>query len=202
VHGKHVFNPTAFGIAAALLLTDDAWVSAGQWGTTPLLVLWVVALGSLVLRGARRSDVTWAFLACYLAALFGRAAWLGDPWPVPLHAVSNGAFWIFAFFMISDPRTSPDSRPGRIAYAAAVAAIALGLRYGLYQTNALIWALVVCAPLTPALDRWLPGARFAWNATRRPAYLFNPNVCNPNGGIRHASEDVLRPVRPGLDPVV
>ncbi|MFW6175654.1 MAG: Na+-transporting NADH:ubiquinone oxidoreductase, subunit NqrB, partial [Acidobacteriota bacterium] len=31
-HGsKHVFNPTNFGLAATLLLTDRAWVSPGQW---------------------------------------------------------------------------------------------------------------------------------------------------------------------------
>ena len=28
---KHFFNPANFGIIAALLLTNDAWVSPGQW---------------------------------------------------------------------------------------------------------------------------------------------------------------------------
>ena len=32
-HGKHFFNPANFGIIAALILTNDAWVSPGQWGT-------------------------------------------------------------------------------------------------------------------------------------------------------------------------
>ena len=31
--GKHCFNPANFGIIAALILTNDAWVSPGQWGT-------------------------------------------------------------------------------------------------------------------------------------------------------------------------
>src|SRR5262245_6165863 len=32
VDGKHVFNPTNGGIVAMLLLTNQVWVSPGQWG--------------------------------------------------------------------------------------------------------------------------------------------------------------------------
>lgn len=35
IDGKHVFNPGNLGIAAAVLLTGDAWVSPGQWGAGP-----------------------------------------------------------------------------------------------------------------------------------------------------------------------
>ena len=28
---KHIFNPSAFGLVATLLLTGDAWLSPGQW---------------------------------------------------------------------------------------------------------------------------------------------------------------------------
>ena len=31
-HQKHFFNPANFGIIAAITLTNDAWVSPGQWG--------------------------------------------------------------------------------------------------------------------------------------------------------------------------
>ncbi len=31
--GKHIFNPTNGGLVAMLLLTDQVWVSPGQWGT-------------------------------------------------------------------------------------------------------------------------------------------------------------------------
>ncbi|HLE85693.1 MAG TPA: hypothetical protein VJG13_15225, partial [Thermoanaerobaculia bacterium] len=105
--GKHVFNPTNFGIAAVLLLSDRAWVSPGQWGSAALAAFAVACAGLLVVRRAERSDVTWAFLAAYGGLLLGRALWLGDPLGIPLHQVSNGAFLVFAFFMISDPKTTP-----------------------------------------------------------------------------------------------
>ena len=160
--GKHVFNPANFGLVAMMLLADGAWVSPGQWGSAAFLGFLLACLGGLVVHRAARSDVTWAFVAAYGGLLLGRAAWLGDPLSIPLHQLENGAFLIFAFFMISDPKTTPDTRAGRILHASAVAAVAVAIQFGLYRPNALIWALVACAPLVPVIDRLLPGARYRW----------------------------------------
>ena len=187
--GKHCFNPTAFALVGVLLLSDDAWVSAGQWGAAPLLGLAVAGFGSLVLWRARRSDVTWAFLGSYAVLLFGRALWLGDPLAIPLHAMQSGAFLIFAFFMISDPRTTPDSRAGRIAFAALVAVGALFIRFGLYHTNALLWSLVACALLVPLIDRLLPGGRFEWGDHSQKDY---------HGGKTDVEKSDLGALFPGL----
>ncbi|HSL84522.1 MAG TPA: RnfABCDGE type electron transport complex subunit D, partial [Thermoanaerobaculia bacterium] len=159
---KHVFNPTNFGIAATLLLTDGAWVSPGQWGSAALGAFAVVCAGLLVVRRAARSDVTWAFLGFYGALLFGRALWLGDPIAIPVHQLSNGAFLIFAFFMISDPKTTPDSRAGRVLFALLVALGAGFVHFFLFRPNGLIWSLAALSPLVPAIDRLLPGRRYAW----------------------------------------
>jgi len=160
--GKHVYNPTNFGLAAILLLSDGAWVSPGQWGSAALAAFTVACLGFLVVLRAERSDVTWAFLASYGGVVFGRALWLGDPLAIPLHQLSNGAFLIFAFFMISDPKTTPDSRPGRVLFALLVALGAGFVHFVLFQPNGLIWALFAAAPLVPLVDRLLPGRRYRW----------------------------------------
>jgi Na+-transporting NADH:ubiquinone oxidoreductase subunit NqrB len=159
---KHIYNPTNFGLAALLLATDRAWVSPGQWGAAALAAFAVACAGMLVVRRAERSDVTWAFLAAYGAVVFGRALWLGDPLAIPLHQVSNGAFLIFAFFMISDPKTTPDSRAGRILFAVLVAAGAGCVHFVLFRPNGLIWSLAALSPLVPVLDRVLPGRRYRW----------------------------------------
>lgn len=166
---KHVFNPTNLGIAATLLLSDAAWVSPGQWGAAAVGAFAVACAGFLVVRRAERSDVTWAFLAAYGAVLFGRALWLGDPLAIPLHQVSNGAFLIFAFFMISDPKTTPDSRAGRILFAVLVALGAGCVHFVLFRPNGLIWALAALSPLVPLLDRLLPGRRYRWPGTAAAA---------------------------------
>lgn len=167
--GKHMFNPTNFGIVAMMLATGgQVWVSPGQWGSAALFAFLTACLGGLVVNRAARSDVTYAFLAFYLAVLFGRALWLGQPMAIPLHQLGSGAFLIFTFFMISDPRTTPDSRAGRILFALLVALGAGYVHFVLYRPNGLILSLFFLSPLVPLIDRLLPGARYAWERRTAP----------------------------------
>jgi Na+-transporting NADH:ubiquinone oxidoreductase subunit NqrB len=168
--GKHVFNPTNFGIVAMMLATGgQVWVSPGQWGSAAFFAFLIACLGGLVVNRAARSDVTYAFLAFYLAVLFGRALWLGQPMAIPLHQLGSGAFLIFTFFMISDPKTTPDSRAGRILFALLVALGAGVVHFVLYRPNGLILSLFFLSPLVPLIDRLLPGARYAWERRTAPA---------------------------------
>lgn len=159
---KHIFNPANFGLVSMMLITDRAWVSPGQWGNQVFFALLVAGLGSVVTIRALRADIVLAFLAAYSGILFGRAWWLGDPWAIPLHQLQNGALLVFAFFMISDPKSTPDSRAGRLIFAGLVAAVGAYIQFGLYRGDGLIWALACCAPLVPLLDRFLPGRRYRW----------------------------------------
>jgi Na+-transporting NADH:ubiquinone oxidoreductase subunit NqrB len=161
VRGKHFANPTNFALVVLLLATDRIWISPGQWGSGPLLAAALVAGACWVLRGARKG-ATLAFLGAWCALLFGRALWLGDPFAIPLHQLESGALLLFAGFMLSDPRSLPDARPARIAFALLVAGLAYQLRFRFFEPNALLYALAAVSPLTPLLDRFLPGMRFAW----------------------------------------
>ena len=81
---------------------------------------------------------------------------------IPLHRLENGALVLFAFFMISDPRTTPNSRAGRLLFAALVALGAYTVQFWLFRTNGLLWSLAVCSLAVPFLDRVLPGTRYQW----------------------------------------
>ena len=168
--GKHVFNPTNVAIAICLLVAP-AWVSPGQWGRAAIVAFALACVGTLVVHRSARSDVTWAFLGAYAALLFGRALYLGDPLAIPLHQLQSGALLIFAFFMISDPKTTPDRRLGRILFAAFVATGAFVWQFVLYHDNGLIWALVVGAALVPLIDRFLPGPTYSWPTGPSPKEL-------------------------------
>ncbi len=169
---RHFFNPANFGIVAVLLLTPGAWVSAGQWGNTALLSFAVLCLGTVVVTRAVRADVTSAFLFFYTGMLAARALWLGDPWVVPAHHLQSGALLIFAFFMISDPKTTPVTRVGRVLFAALVAAGAMYVHFVLYRPNGLIWSLICCAPLVPLIDSLVPGNAYQWRPRApQPAIL-------------------------------
>ena len=113
---------------------------------------------------AARSDVTIAFLAAYAGLVLARSAWLGEPMAIPIHRLQNGALLIFAFFMISDPRTTPDRRAGRVIFALVVALGAAFVQFRLFRTNGLLWSLAVFAPTVPLIDWLLPAAPHFWPA--------------------------------------
>ncbi len=161
--GKHVFNPTNFALVLLLLCADDcAWVSPGQWGSVTFFAFLLVCLGGLVVSQAGRADVVLSFLVFYLGLLFARSAYLGEPLAIPLHRMQSGTLLLFAFFMISDPRTTPDSRTGRIVLALLVATGAWYVQFRLFRTNGLLWSLACGALLVPVLDRVFPGNRYRW----------------------------------------
>jgi Na+-transporting NADH:ubiquinone oxidoreductase subunit NqrB len=166
VRGKHVFNPTNGGIVSMLLLTDQVWVSPGQWGAPAFFAFLMAGAGSLVVNRAARSDVTYAFIACYAALLFGRSLYLGEPLAVPLHRLESGALLLFTFFMISDPKTTPDSPMGRVLFASLVAFGAWYVQFRLFRTNGLLWSLAASSTIVPVIDHIAPGSRYAWNAPR------------------------------------
>ena len=165
--GKHIFNPTNGGLVAMLLLSDRVWVSPGQWGSVALFALLMACVGGLVVNRARRSDVTIAFIACYAALIFGRSMYLGEPLTIPIHRLQSGALLLFTFFMISDPKTTPDSRAGRVVFAALVAFGAWYVQFRLFRTNGLLWSLALWSAAVPLIDRLVPGGRYAWQAAQQ-----------------------------------
>jgi len=160
--GKHIFNPANFGLVVLSLLFSAAWVSPGQWGTAPILALFLLSIGGIVTGKAKRWDVSVSLLLSYAALVFGRAIWLGDPLTIPAHQLQSGALLIFAFFMISDPKTTPDARIGRIIYAMLVTIIGFTIQFGFYNSAGIILALIITAPFVPIIDRFFPSGRYQW----------------------------------------
>ena len=181
---KHLLNPTNGAIVLLLLFGAPVWVSPAQWGHHLAIAFGVAGFGSLVVHRSARSDVTLAFLAAWAAVLFGRAALVGQAWVAPLHHLESGSLALFAFHMISDPKTTPDSRAGRIVFACLVALGAGFVQFVLFRTNGLLWSLAACSLFVPLLDRWLPGRGFEWSA---------PGTGATQSEVRHAQSGIPFP---------
>ena len=162
IRGKHLFNPTNFGIVAAMLLTGSGWISPGQWGSFVFFSALTACCGLMVVTRAKTIDLTFSFLVFYVGLLFYRASFLGDPWQIPIHQLENGALIIFSFFMISDPRTTPNTRIGRILFSLIVAVIAYYFRFKLFNPNGLLYSLVLASMLVPLIDLIFKGEIYNW----------------------------------------
>jgi hypothetical protein len=163
---KHIFNPSAFGIIATILLTHDAWLSPGQWGSNAVIFFSVVTLGTIVVTRVQKLDVSLAFLVAFVALLYWRQVYaLGWPMDYFMHSVSTGSLLLFTFFMISDPRTSPNHPLARIIWAVLIAAVSFYLAAFKWKYNTPVWVLVAAAPLVPLLDKVLKAQMFQWTSS-------------------------------------
>jgi len=163
---KHVFNPSAFGIVATLLLTKDAWLSPGQWGSNAVIFFFVVTLGTIVVTRVQKLDVSLAFLLTFIGLLYWRQVYvLGWPMDHFIHSVSTGSLLLFTFFMISDPRTAPNHPVARIVWAILIAVISFYLAAFKWKYNTIIWVLVAAAPLVPLLDKIFKAKEFHWTSS-------------------------------------
>jgi hypothetical protein len=153
LRGQHFLNPTNCGILLGTLFLPG-WISSGQWGHVAWLPLALGGLGILVLFRAGRLDSGLTFLGTTLLLELVRLAYYGYPVATLNHHFQNGALWLFAFYMLTDPKTTPERRWARAVHASGVALLSFVLAEWWYWTDTFLWALFFLAPLVPFLN-WL-----------------------------------------------
>jgi len=145
--GRHIFNPTNFALVLMLLASGGqaAVAPAYQWGGKWQIVLLVLALGLVVMARVKKLPLVLSFWAVYAVGALGRAQLTHMPAEITLWAtVTGGAFMLFSFFMITDPKTSPASFRGQIAFGIGLGLIDIWLQLS-FAVFSLFYALfLVC----------------------------------------------------------
>jgi Na+-translocating ferredoxin:NAD+ oxidoreductase RnfD subunit len=138
--GHHIYNPTNLALVLVLLLSGgQAAVSpAYQWGGAWQPVALVFLLGVIIMWRARKLALVVSFWAVYCLGAVLRAQLTHMPTDITLWAqISGGAFWLFSFFMITDPKTSPPDVRGQILFGVGIALLDVWL-----QLNTAVYSLV------------------------------------------------------------
>lgn len=157
--GRHWLNPTNFAVLVGTMVFPG-WISSGQWGHLAVLPLALGGLGILVLLRAGRLDSALTFLTLSSVLECARILYYGYPHPVDIfiHRLNHGALWLFTFYMLTDPQTTPQARWARILHASLVALVSLYLTEWWYWKDTPLWALLFMAPSVPLLD-WIHTSR-------------------------------------------
>lgn len=130
-NGRHIFNPTLFGVTASLLV-GQGMISAApsyQWGGNFAVAAFIVTAAFLVfVFRVHRLWLMLGFLVFYAVQL-GLRAWVTrhhvPPEVLFLGALTSPAFYLFVFFMLPDPATSPVSKRGQLAMAFVIVLVDL-----------------------------------------------------------------------------
>jgi Na+-transporting NADH:ubiquinone oxidoreductase subunit NqrB len=166
IKGKHIFNPSALGIVCAVFLTGNAWFSPGQWGSSTVILFGVCCLGIIVTTRVQKLDTSLAFLGTFAALLFARQIiYLGWPLDFFVQSISTGSLLLFSFFMITDPKTTPNHTAARIIWSMLVAAVAFYLTTFKFINGAPVYVMVCLQPLVPLLDYLFKAKRFNWSVS-------------------------------------
>lgn len=160
--GTHIFNPSNFAVAVIVLFAPQFGISnPSQWTNHIGPVLMILALGLIVAYRARRMDVVIAFVGTFLLLGFVRSGLQGLPLLWSIGSAVGPEFQLFTFFMLTDPKTTPSTRRGRILYGVIVGVLDAILRV-LRVTYSPLYALVLTCLLVPFFNH-----HFEW--TKKPA---------------------------------
>lgn len=152
--GRHLWNPTNFGICALLFLAPFAVAPLSvQWGNDlwPMLVIWVVGLFTIWL--AKRAHITLAYVASFFLFAFVRSMITGSAYAAEVAPITGPMYQLFALFMITDPKTTVSSKWGAVTVACLVAFVEMLLRLA-EVIYAPFYALFLVGPVALLVEMW------------------------------------------------
>jgi Na+-translocating ferredoxin:NAD+ oxidoreductase RnfD subunit len=167
VKGRHIWNPSNFGIAVLLFLAAETMaVLSIQWGNNywSLLVIWT--LGSIIIWRARRFHISATYVVSFVLFAFLRSWITGDPWQAEMAPITGPMYQLFVFFMITDPKTTVRSKMGQCVVAFCVALVEFFLRLN-QVVYAPIFALFFVGPAANLIEIWWDSRRQTTAATAK-----------------------------------
>ncbi len=177
--GFNIFNPALVGrafLTASFPMAMTDWVLDGTSTATPLggaaatnLELFLGTIGgslgetsalALLLGGAYllyKRLIDWRLPLGYLGAVVVLALLVGED---PIFHLLAGGLMLGAFYMLTDPVTSPLSRKGRWIYAVVAGIIVFMVRVWGDAPGGVLYSILIMNMAVPLLDRFLPDRIF------------------------------------------
>jgi len=127
--GRHLWNPTNFGICALLLLAPSKIsILSHQWGNDWGILLAIWSVGLLVVIRARVWHLTVGYLVLFAALAWVRTLFNQHPLLAELGPITGPMYTLFVFFMVTDPRTIVSGRGKQLFVLLLIALLECAIR--------------------------------------------------------------------------
>jgi len=151
--GRHIWNPSNFGVSAMLFLYPAAVASLSiQWGNTlwPMITVWCI--GSVIIFRLRRFHICASYVGTFLFLSWIRSEVTGNPWLSAVAPLTGPMYQLFVFFMITDPPTTVRGWRSQCLVASLIAVAEMVLRLN-GVVDAPYYALFLVGPVANVVDR-------------------------------------------------
>ncbi|MBY0518166.1 MAG: RnfABCDGE type electron transport complex subunit D [Bacteriovoracaceae bacterium] len=149
--GRHIFNPSNFGLVCMFELfphavVGNSYVFSGYLGVAAIFFV----LGSLNVLYARQAIVAFSWYVAFICFNYLRFKILGNAPFNFAYLAFNPIIILFTFHMVTDPVTVPVSKTGKILFGVGVALLDSILRGKNFpQSN--YYALIICCSFLPLI---------------------------------------------------
>jgi len=147
VKGRHIWNPTNFGVsAAAFLAPATVTVLSIQWGNVlaPMIIIWV--LGSVIVWRVGRAHISATYVASFLFFSWVTSLITGNAWSATVAPITGPMYQLFIFFMVTDPKTTVRSKFWQCVVVFLIAFVEMILRLN-QVLYAPFYALFIVGPI-------------------------------------------------------
>lgn len=154
-NGRHIWNPTNFGIVALIVIaSDSAAVLSIQWGNNmwAMFVIWIIGLVSL--WKINRLNIALTYILAFIAFAWVRSIYTGDLFLAEVAPLTGPMYQLFALFMLTDPKTTVKNRTGQNAVVLVIAFVEMILRLNEF-VYAPFYALFIIGPIALIIEDYL-----------------------------------------------
>jgi len=154
VKGRHLWNPSNFGIAMTLIVAHDYMSTLSvQFGNSvgPMLVIWTLAF--FIIWRLKRFHISATYAASFVLFAAVRSLITGESFWFEVNPILGPMYQLFTFFMVTDPKTTVHSKKGQMLVAFLVAAVECVLRL-MHNIHAPYYALFIVGPIANLIEIW------------------------------------------------
>ena len=137
-----------------LVLAADTVASLSiQWGNDlpPMMIVWL--LGSLIIWQAKRLHICVTYVLSFLFFAYVRSWITGHAFLAEVAPITGPMYQLFIFFMITDPKTTVQTKWGQCVVTFLIALVEMMLRLN-ESIYAPLYALFLVGPSANLLEIW------------------------------------------------